>query len=375
MVSNVEDLLKEIYLIKEKYEFLENETKQRYNIFSVLDVMSKEVQTHSRFLADLLSPEGMHQHGSLFLEMFLKNVLRVDGFDIDNCKVQVELGVGELGRIDIVIRDTNLLLIIENKIWASDQDRQLERYAEYAGNSNQDKYHLYYLTLDGSLPSKTALGNLVEGQVNRITYRKEDSDGLGSVYNWIESCISECANHSGLREVLNQYLKTLKYLTGNKNSNMTNEIITKIKESESNLKDMLEINKVFNSVAIELVVAFCQDVKHKIETEKKITITEIEKGLCNVSYPGLPKITFGFRRPVTYDHLAWWVHVESNQVKLEDRVLSQYDNERKDGLIIIWKDYSYNQKELLIKMKNGSLAEEVGQDISKILSDVESILK
>ena len=231
------------------------------------------------------------------------------------------------------------------------------------------------MTLDGSLPSKTALGNLVEGQVNRITYRKEDSDGLGSVYNWIESCISECANHSGLREVLNQYLKTLKYLTGNKNSNMTNEIITKIKESESNLKAMLEINKVFNSVAIELGVAFCQEVKHKIKSAKKITITEIEKGLCNVSYPGLPKITFGFRRPVTYDHLAWWVHVESNQVKLEDRVLSQYDNERKDGLIIISKDYSYNQTELLIKMKNGSLAEEVGQDISKILSDVESILK
>ncbi|RXJ73517.1 hypothetical protein CS022_09830 [Veronia nyctiphanis] len=42
----------------------------KYNLFNVLRSAHDEVRLHSRFLADLLNPEGRHQHGRSFLELF-----------------------------------------------------------------------------------------------------------------------------------------------------------------------------------------------------------------------------------------------------------------------------------------------------------------
>lgn len=44
----------------------------------------------------------------------------------------------EGGRIDMAIAVGSWLLVIENKIYAQDQDRQLLRYANYAKSSRKD---------------------------------------------------------------------------------------------------------------------------------------------------------------------------------------------------------------------------------------------
>lgn len=46
-----------------------------YSIFNVLEIKAKEV-VMCRFLADLLSPEGQHGCGILFLKSFLQDVLK-----------------------------------------------------------------------------------------------------------------------------------------------------------------------------------------------------------------------------------------------------------------------------------------------------------
>lgn len=45
-----------------------------YNLFSVLGIETKEVLI-CRVLADLLNPRGQHGMGSVYLELFLKEVL------------------------------------------------------------------------------------------------------------------------------------------------------------------------------------------------------------------------------------------------------------------------------------------------------------
>lgn len=63
----MENLLKEVCRISEKYinrEFLSGEY---YNIFQVIDMTSNETGVHSAFIADLLNPKGRHRMGDVFL--------------------------------------------------------------------------------------------------------------------------------------------------------------------------------------------------------------------------------------------------------------------------------------------------------------------
>ena len=87
-------------------------------------------------------------------------------FDSTNATVDVEKSIGgisgdneEGGRMDILIKsgsiqgDKTKAIIIENKIYASDQTKQLYRYYQFA----EQKYGLensliLYLTLDGHSP-------------------------------------------------------------------------------------------------------------------------------------------------------------------------------------------------------------------------------
>lgn len=93
----------------------------------------------------------------IFLKEFLKNknIWEDDDFDIMNSKVFVEKDTGPIkkgrdaegGRIDILIETPKQLIVIENKIYASDQENQLMRYFKYCKSQNKS-FRLLYLTLD-----------------------------------------------------------------------------------------------------------------------------------------------------------------------------------------------------------------------------------
>ena len=91
------------------------------NIFTTLLSMSDEVRLHSRFISYLLNPNQSHGQGSLFLELFLK----ICGIELD-IDTENTSSVTEFNHIDIYLTDNFRHLIIENKIFAQDQDRQIE---------------------------------------------------------------------------------------------------------------------------------------------------------------------------------------------------------------------------------------------------------
>lgn len=100
------------------------------------------------------------------------------------------------GRIDIFLTDGTNALLIENKINANDQPKQLERYSEWATKQNF-KFELYYLSPYGSNPSKEGLGNLQFNDIKIISYSKH-------IREWLTKCLEE---KNAYEDVLNDYLK------------------------------------------------------------------------------------------------------------------------------------------------------------------------
>ena len=142
----------------------EEEEGKCFNVFSALNMCSDEVRLHSRLLATLLNPEANHGLGNEFLKLFLIALGLPEDY-ITHCKEQiVERTIGEVteatgGRIDIILEDRGHAVIIENKIYASDQPNQLLRYYNYGLKTfGENNFKLVYLTLNGSEPSSDSLG-------------------------------------------------------------------------------------------------------------------------------------------------------------------------------------------------------------------------
>ncbi len=152
----------------------------------------------------MLNPKGSHGQGSLFLELFLKE-LKLEGF-LDESKADVftELTT-EFGRIDIFIKDTNgHAIIIENKIYAADQPEQLKRYNDFALNKyGQGNYLVLYLTLNGEDASEDSAGMV---DYTRLSYAK-------NILSWLNDCIEKSATLPLIRETLIQYRNHIKQLT------------------------------------------------------------------------------------------------------------------------------------------------------------------
>ncbi len=215
---------------------------------------SDEVRAHSAILAELLNPKGNHSLGSKPLELFIKQMsFFTEEFALDFgsalCQKEVYVGVKddnnlEGGRVDLIVSDkTGCRIVIENKIYAPEQQNQLERYYNKYPDAK-----ILYLTLDGS-KSKQSFQNY-----ERISYEYH-------ILNWIEACAKVAFDKPMVREVLNQYANLIRKLTNQTISEeMSNEIKQVIKD---NYLESLEIYKNFEVVRNNIVKDVFSIIKEK----------------------------------------------------------------------------------------------------------------
>ncbi|MFC2755988.1 MAG: PD-(D/E)XK nuclease family protein [Porphyromonas pasteri] len=198
-------------LQKERYHKGEN-----YNLFSILRIEGSELK-HSALIANLLDPEGSHGCGDAFLRAFFEIALKDLAYPFEDCTLPhsyTEYYTGPIagdtgGRIDILVKSSHYGLIIENKIYAGDQDKQLTRYDNYGKEIfGSDGYLLVYLTLYGYDASKesTATKSAEEVGYLRLSYAED-------ILRWLEQCVRLADNKPLVRESLNQYIRTIKQLT------------------------------------------------------------------------------------------------------------------------------------------------------------------
>ena len=127
-------LLAQASVLRDKHEALAAASGQSFNLFAILDRETDEVRTHSAMLAELLNPNGSHRQGPVFARLFAER-FRIDADGIESARVWREETVAEGSRADILMQLGDTCIVIENKIYANDQPRQLQRYQAYAAQS------------------------------------------------------------------------------------------------------------------------------------------------------------------------------------------------------------------------------------------------
>jgi hypothetical protein len=313
-MNQIDNLLKRISVLSKKYDEISSLSGEKFNIFNLLGVNSDEV-IHSKILAMLLDPHGMHQKQDVFLKCFLEE-LNIKDFNTKNAAVKTEYYIGQIdesyesgGRIDIVI-NSNKQIIIENKIYASDQKNQLSRYRK----SNPDAI-IIYLTLDGRTADDNSLGDLDPEDIINISYKD-------FIIQWLGLCRKESVDFPTLRETITQYINVLRELTGQTRSEqMADEIVNVLSENEDNVSAAFDVASNIPALKERIIAEyFISDLK---ETAKKFSIDlDIDSYGCLSSYWG-----FSFKKS-EWKYVCILFEFESSDLRNLIYGLSYLDKEK-----------------------------------------------
>ncbi|MEZ4525623.1 MAG: PD-(D/E)XK nuclease family protein [Desulfobacterales bacterium] len=262
-------------IINFKYEKILKADENDFNIFSILRNNTDEVNLHSRFLYEILNPAGVHHKGDLFLTLFLQTV-DISDFVMDGVSVK-----REYKKIDICITNKNRqAIIIENKIYAEDQDKQIERYYEILKQEGFDDIKIVYLTLYGDEPNSQSMGTL-ENNKDKLIFTLSYHTNID---NWLEKCIKEAATFPILRETFVQYRTLIQKLTGQYHIKGYIMEIKDLLMDEKNIRLATDINQALIEAQIEIQYRFleelsvCLEKRHgyHIQDEDKFSRTDVE---------------------------------------------------------------------------------------------------
>ncbi len=226
---------------------------------SVLSV-NDEVRLHTRFIYALLNPSGKHYQGTLFLELFLNSIGRQGWLDLSSVSIRKEyVPNGEVDQIDLYITDGSRQLVIENKLNAQDQKRQVARYLRAVGATDPEQANetlFIYLTKGRTKPSRHGLGELnlceqatylvnAQGQplalYQNLSYRRNDKD---TIHAWIEACAKVVEINSNVAWALADYQAIVE--------RATSEYVSKVKTLKEFLDEGINQGKQYHEQAMRL---------------------------------------------------------------------------------------------------------------------------
>ncbi len=322
--QDIRSLLSQVHSIKQKYNQIAELTGERFNVFSILNLQDSETRLHSKLINELLNPKGRHGQKDLFLKHFIDvvnskitddkydletgniSIQKIKSFNSPNATAEIEKHAGfksenstEGGRIDILINDNNGHgIIIENKIWAGDQEKQLLRYNNY-GNKNFKSFHLIYLTLDGKMPSSLSTGESLKYLC--LSYNDD-------IIYWLELCRKECIQLPIIRETITQYINQLKNYSGQSINHMESYEIVELLVREGNFITAVDISNNIDKARRKIEKIFFEKLKDKIDRkfEWHTTIeTESDK----------KKATEYFLQIKIKNEIHYRIMIENNQIR------------------------------------------------------------
>lgn len=331
-MDQIKNLLSQVSIISKKNAEILDATGGRFNMFRICGVDHYE-NTHSAILAEFLNPNGTHGLKSKFLECFIETLgeqFAIEDFNCKKARVHTEFAIPE-GRIDILIEDEQRekAIIIENKIFAGDQWKQLKRYGDYAKERyKNDNYQLLYMTLDGHEASKHS-GSAVSYLI--ISYTE-------TIINWLEKCVAIASRFPMVRETIIQYINHLKQLTNQDMDNKNKEEITDLLSKVENLRAAKVIcqnysktfdaivKKHFNPKMEEFAKANGLEYKYNNKCDEQYVSFEIK----NPKWKDNCWIFFTYDRATGYHY---GLHRKRNNDGLSDKDRNTLrDNLKKEGI-------------------------------------------
>lgn len=257
--------------------------ENKYNIFSILKQEEKEEGCHSRIIFNLINDCGSNKLEKRFLKLFFKEVLDEEFDEKKKYFVEREKNLGKYGRADLFIEDSDgKAYLIEMKINAGDQPKQLSRYNQYLKKNYKDDYQIYYLTLNGYHPSSYSLKERAEVEYIIISF-------VDNIYNWIEKCIEEIEENNKILKInLEQYLETLTKITNRIGEAQKMDFIKMMKEG-NNFRIAQEIVNNFEEIKLGIKEEFILELRERIV--KKLNIEDIAKKKNLYEYINIIKFT------------------------------------------------------------------------------------
>lgn len=354
-MRNEEKLINKANEIIEQFYSEQEKTKGFFNIYKVLQLESDEVKLHSRFIGELLNPDGSHSMNDIFLRLFIETVdlnKSLINFDTKSAIIETEKFIGAVtekdgGRLDICITDKNMnIILIENKVFAGEQENQLIRYHEYLRGKNGK---LFYLTLFGE---ESRNDNTPRDSYQVISYS-------GTIIKWLDKCLQEIEKFENINVPITQYLKLVNELTNDEMKKETSELVDIITKQKENLHSAIiisksvelakrEINKKFWTKLSSLVKKCFNNVDYLEEVERiEIKLKDIENKKDKLVF------TFqyfnNFFYSISYNYNSKLVYGKGYEVVLKDS--------KDAGLSRVEKGYAweYPQKFKRLNLKMNSV--------------------
>ncbi len=302
------------------------------NVFTTLLSAHDEVRLHSRFLAFLLDPNGKHYQDDLFLKAFLEHIKLSDFIlNTEICTVH-----REYCGIDIYITDRTHHIIIENKIWASDQEKQIQRYIETIKTENKtvapDTIAVVYLSPYGRQPSDYSLGDYristcgkyLHHQNEKYTYRQINYHA--DIIQWLESIHAEVKNITNLSVMMTQYRETVQQITGQYKGNLMTLLEYMQQNSDKNtIKNMCEISKAYEEYTTDILNHFKKAVE-SIKQENNNPALKFFESTHTKILDFLPTDSiFAKQQEANYENDSWkschkfyriWLNIEPLEIYL-----------------------------------------------------------
>lgn len=384
MESTVKSIINRAATINKYYSKIAEITGDNYNIFRILKVDTSEVRLHSAFLANLLDVKGSHGQGEIFLNIFV-TIFKIENFDISKARTRIEEYAGkkteeEGGRIDIIISSEGRNIIIENKIYAPDQDNQLLRYSKYPNLT------LFYLTLYGNNASEKSIGKNSNVEYTPISYAID-------IINWLEQCKKETVNQPILRETITQYMNLIKSLTNQStNQQMKEDIVDIVLESDLNLKGFFELSKVNESIYKKILKKLETDIKDIAEDLGLMYWNSLNR---NNKYSGFGfykekwghlRIQFEFQGSQTQNLLFGFLldrRFRTEPYEFRDKIIQKFTEKYGNKVIgnnnwlcfIFWDQYPYRNwnSDTYLKIYNGEMKTILKSKIEELVELTDSI--
>lgn len=359
-----------------------------YNTFHVLGVEMEE-KIHSAMISDLLNPNGEHGCGDVFLKLFLLGFRSRKSrceflMDTENARVWKEYPIGYIdddcesgGRLDILIETSDKAIVIENKIYASDQPKQISRYCRFAKKRFKGGSIVIYLTLDGhNASSESENGRKAGVDYYPISYAKD-------ILEWLKQCTSECTYKPRLRETIAQYMDLVKQLT---QQNMDKDYIEQLNETLSHYPEAAA--SILDN-GLESLIRHCFEryLVRDLETYAQNSgLIFGQENMDKDSYKG-----FYFHRP-EWKYYAIWMYMETPANGFYYGV-SSYNEVKNDKMDLCnevsflscpreaWPlgsaypniyQYKYWHGKTIIDMINGKFAEYIIEKVNMILTEIDT---
>lgn len=320
----ISELLKQVNSLLEIKRKISPVPGEKFNVFSVLNMESDEENTHNRLIYEFLSKDGSHGMGDVFLREFFAKVLEKPYPDSE-VHVERESKIKDpdnYGRIDIIIYGKGFCYPIEMKIYAGDQDKQIERYDKHAKDKCRDGDNkVYYLTLDGHEPSEKSLG---EGLNTEMEASKDENiDDIKETHvecisfdfhirNWLERCSEIAWKEPSITGIIQQYIKLLDKLTGHFEEDIfMGEIKNIVGHSRENYESALAIEQSLPKIRTEKMIEFFDNIKKHMDSKCKDRKLEY---LCS-DYREKAEEYYDKSKKRVYPHLSYLVW-EGDKIKI-----------------------------------------------------------